>query len=485
VIGFSRFVVTTKKLMDGNTICYPPLPSLSPPGPRRYFTMKQLLFSILIFVTSASHSPHSLSAQQKQAIPDLSKFPPGSTTQVLPDGNIAVISPFSPEQKRQINERNAKWKAIRKARTLELKKQAKNNSLYPRLPGEFEKQKAILLSACDWQPHLFHVLVDLINKSKGHAQLVIVYNEKSTYDDGKPQLNELIKAMLKSGQDFPHVRFLNLNLDTIWLRDFGPRIAETAETENGSSMVVNFFHDAARPFDDDFPELWAKLTGAVHNHVPWLLQGGNLISNGKGLAIATTGLFEKNRITIPGKDYLEVETHVRQQVMQACNIKELVMLKPLENENTRHVDMFASFLAPDLAVIAKLDPRYDAQNAKILDDNAKKLSQVRIDGKPLRVERIWIPPRRGDSWSSYANIILSDRLVMVPILDSDPQQYVQHAVQTYRRLLPTHQVTTIDMTTMQKLGGSLHCLTCPVPEFAKLPEGLLSFKESLTRSGLK
>ena len=443
----------------------------------RFINMK-LLFLILISTVLAPTT--KLIAQQQQAYPDLSKFPPGSTTQVLPDGRIAVITPFSEEQKRQIKERETKWKAIRKARSLELEKQEKNNSLYPRLPGEFEKQKAILLSACDWQPHLFHVLIDLIKKTSGRAQLVIIYNEESQYE-GKPQLSELIKSMLKSGKTFPHVRFLNLSLNTIWLRDFGPRVAET---DSGASMVMNFFHDVSRPYDDDFPQLWAKMTDASHNHVPWLLQGGNLISNGKGLAVSTTGLFEKNRIYRPGKTYRDDEEYVRQQVMQFCNIKELMMLKPLENENTRHVDMFASFLAPDLAVVAKLDPRYDAQNAKILDDNAAKLSRVKLDGRPLRVERIWIPPRRGESWSSYANIILSDQLVLVPVLDTDPPNYVKQAVQTYRRLLPNHHVDTINMTAMDRLGGSLHCLTCPLPEFAPLPKGLIGFEEAVAKTGL-
>ena len=447
--------------------------------------MKHLLLTILIFTWHASARLDAQVTQQfrpqQQLAPDLSKFPPGSTTQVLPDGSVAVISPFTEEQKRQISNREAKWKAIRKTRISELAKQAKNNGLYPRLPGEFEKQKAILLSACDWQPHLFHVLVDLIQKAQGRAELVIVYNEQSRYDGDKPQLNELIKSMLESGKDFPHVRFLNLNLNTIWLRDFGPRIAET---ENGGSVVMNFFHDSSRPFDDDFPELWANLTGASHNHVPWLLQGGNLISNGNGLAIATTGLFEKNRLSRAGKSYLEDEHYVRQQVMQFCNIKQLVMLKPLENENTRHVDMFASFLDSDLAVVAKLDPRYDPQNARILDENARLLSQVKIDGKPLRVERIWIPPRRGEFWSPYANIILSDKLVLVPVLDSDPPNYVRHAVETYQKLLPNHHVATINMTAMHKLGGSLHCLTCPIPDFASLPNGLLSFEEAVAQTGL-
>ena len=408
------------------------------------------------------------------------EIPPGSTRRVLPDGRVKVITPFTEEQKRQVAQLEARRIQIRKVRQRELSQQGKNESPYPRLPAEFEKQKAILLSSCDWQPHNFGVLVDLINKSRGHANLVILFNEKKDYD-GTPQFTKLIKQLAQSGRDYPHIRFLQMNLDTIWLRDFGPRLAET---QSGGAMAMDFFYDTVRPFDDKFPKLWANMTNARHNEVPWNLQGGNLISNGRGLAITTSRLFEENRIERPGKNFDEDEEYVRQQVMKFCNIKRLLIVKPLEHENTRHVDMFATFLAPDHVVVAQLDPRYDPQNAAILNDNAKQLARVSIDGKPLRVGRVPIPPRRGEYWSTYTNIILTDRLALIPTLKTDPPRYVRSALARYRKWLPNHHVDSIDMSIMDKLGGSLHCLSCPIPEFAELPKGLLSFRDAVSLTGI-
>ena len=34
------------------------------------------------------------------------------------------------------------------------------------------------------------------------------------------------------------------------------------------------------------------------------------------------------------------------------------------------------------------------------------------------------------------------------------------------------------MTSMDKLGVSLHCLSCPIPFFAELPKGLISFEQA-------
>ena len=405
------------------------------------------------------------------------KVKPGTTTRVMPDGRIITVAPFSEELKRQVAEREAIRARLKKVRERELDQQGENESLYPRLPAEFEKQKAILLSLADWQAHHLSVLVELIEETRGRTYLLILHNDKNLYDE-KPQLNDLLELLEKSGNDYSHLRFLNVNLDSIWLRDFGPRIAQT---EVGGSMVMDFFYDTIRPLDDEFPKVWADSTSASYNVVPWVLQGGNLLSNGRGLAIATSRIYEDNRLFNPDKTVEEDEEFVRQRVMKYCNIKELVVLKPLEKEHTRHVDMFATFLAPDLVLVAKIDPRLDRLNASILDYNAKVLSKVKMDGRPLRVERIWIPPRRGENWSPFTNIILTDRLVLIPTFDNDPPAYVQRAVKTYKSLLPEHHVVTIDMTSMEKLGGSLHCLSCPLPSFAEMPKGMVSFQQALAR----
>ena len=406
-----------------------------------------------------------------------SNVPAGSTTRVLSDGRIAIITPFTEEQKREIKRREDERLRVREIRIHEQARKANDSNLFPRLPGEFEKPKAILISICDWQPHLFDVLIELLEKTRGHAELLLLYNDQDQYSN-QPQFPELIERLLATGKDYPHIRFLHSNLDTIWLRDFGPRFAET---EDENAMVMDFFYDTIRPRDDEFPKRWASQSNASHNLVPWMLQGGNLLSNGHGLAVTTTRLYEDNRINRPGKDFLQNEFYVKQQLMDFCNIKELVVLKPLEQESTRHVDMFAAFLAPDLILVAQLDPRLDPVNAKILDDNAGLLSQTRIEGKPLRVERIWIPPRRNEHWSAYTNVILTDRLVLIPTYRSDPPAYITEAVNTYRRLLPRHHVATIDMTLMDKLGGALHCLSCSIPSFAQLPQGLQTFCEAATR----
>jgi agmatine/peptidylarginine deiminase len=348
---------------------------------------------------------------------------------------------------------------------------------FPRLAGEFEPQKAILLSVSDLMYQHNGVLTQIVEKTSGRVPLIILFNDQK-------QLKSTVKLLDSLDCDLSHVSLYNLKLDTIWLRDFGPRIVETSR----GTMSMDFFYDGQRPLDDKFPLTWGKLANAEINKVKWTLHGGNLISNGKGLAIASSRLFEDNRIAFPNPTpRMNVEFERRKIVVDAfkkdCNINQLLILEPVQPEATKHVDMFATFLAADQILLAEVDPRVDPANARLLDYNAQLLKQVKVEGKPLRVERIRIPPRQGKYWSPYTNIIFANELVLMPVYKTDPPEIVRNAISTYRRLLPGVHVETVDMTTMQKLEGALHCMSINVPQFADLPSGVMSFAESREKVG--
>ena len=341
-------------------------------------------------------------------------------------------------------------------------------SKFPRLSGEFEPQRAMLLSISDLQPHHHGVMKQLIAKTSGHLPIVILVNDKK-------QLETAVTIAESTGANLDHVSFFVFKLDTIWLRDFGPRFLES----KSDTQSIDFYYDGTRPKDDQFPNHWGELAGVKNTTVEWTLQGGNLISNGQGLAFTSTRFFEDNHVRFPFRDSPgNVEYERRKLVVDSfkkeCNIDRLLFLRPLTPEATKHVDMLTTFLAPDHMLVARVDPRVDPANAQILDENARFLRTVKVDGRPMRVDRIDIPPRQGKYWSPYTNVIFANDLVLVPVYKSDSPALVSRAIQTYRRLLPGKHVDTIDMTTMQKLEGALHCLSINVPKFVKLPTGTLT-----------
>ncbi|WP_235033347.1 agmatine deiminase family protein [Rubripirellula obstinata] len=344
---------------------------------------------------------------------------------------------------------------------------------YPRLVAEFEPTQVLLFGVSDWQPAHREILIEIAKKTAGHVNVMILCN--NTW-----QIKDTTEWLLEGSNDFEHIYFREIALDTVWLRDFGPIFSQTAT----GAQALDFYYEGTRPKDDELPSVWSRLTGTKYVKVPWTIQGGNLICNGQGTALVTNRVFEDNFITFPSptagqNPEVERRKMVVDELVKFTNLSQLVVLEPLESESTKHVDMFATFLSPDDVLVAKLDPSADPINAAILDRNAARLQAVRVGEGSMRVHRVEIPVRQGTSWSAYTNAIIASDLVLIPVFQSDPIALVHAAVATYQRLLPEHSVKTIDMTSMKELQGELHCLSLHVPAFAAVPDSIYPFKNSV------
>ncbi|MEM9413325.1 MAG: agmatine deiminase family protein [Planctomycetota bacterium] len=340
-----------------------------------------------------------------------------------------------------------------------------------RLIAEFEPQEAVLLSVGDLKEHHFSVLKQIVDRSAGHTEIVILYNTKN-------QLIETVKLL----RDLPntiHISFLQFELDTIWLRDFGPR----ALLETGGVRLLDFYYYGVRPRDDSFPERWALQTNSKLSKVTWTLQGGNLAVNGQGLGLTTSKLFSDNKISFggsPGLGSARERDFLVRQIKQRCHLDQLVVLDPLRFESTQHVDMFANFVAADHLLVASIDPSRDRVNSRILNSNVEKLQRVKVGGRPIKIDRIRIPARNQQAWSTYANVIMTDRILLIPTLSTDPPELVKEAIATYRRLLPNHHVDTINVNSMRNLQGALHCMSLNLPKGARLPKDTIRFESAST-----
>lgn len=344
---------------------------------------------------------------------------------------------------------------------------------YPRLAAEFEPARALLFGVADWQPHHREILIEIAEKTIDHVNVMVLCND--TW-----QIQDTTQWLLEMRREYPHVYFCEMPCDTVWLRDFGPIFAQTST----GTQVLDFYYEGTRPKDDRLPEVWSQRTGAQYVAVPWTIQGGNLIGNGRGLALTTNRIFEDNYITFP-RPLVGVDAQVERRKMVVdqfavfCNLSQLIVLEPLSSELTKHVDMFATFLSPTDVLVAELDPLRDATNAGILNRNAARLAAVMVGDQPLNVHRIRIPVRQGTSWSAYTNAVMVGDLVLMPIFASDPPDMVLAAKAAYQRLLPDHTIETIDMSSMKQLQGELHCLSLHVPEFAPMPDRIYPFANAV------
>ena len=324
------------------------------------------------------------------------------------------------------------------------------------LGGEFEPQSALILGCNEliWaHPDVFAALV-----AATHCHVPVI---GLVTDEVQLRLARgTVKGLrLPAGA----VRFVTAPADTMWVRDYGPFFvgrAGGAALVDGEYSSLDDLED--RPQDDAIPK-W--LGAGLHLPVaalPLKIEGGNLLSNGDGLCVATTALIQRNLSR--GCDPFRIEALLREHL----GIQGLIFLNELAGEETGHVDMFVTFLAPNVAVVAQCSPLDDALNAKVLDEAATVLSRLRTSLGPMRVHRVPMPPPRGGVWRSYTNVLFANGVLLVPTYSDVPVALEAAALALYRRLLPGWTVVGVNSDGLAAKGGALHCISLNVPAFVPI-----------------
>ncbi len=320
-----------------------------------------------------------------------------------------------------------------------------------RLAGEFEQQEAIIVCCNDRYEDFASVFVDIVRRTRGRVNLIAIY------DDDDVALRA-IRDITDAGIVADHVWFLRVPLNTFWVRDFGPIVGR----RGNHPTIVDFEYSSFREDDDNLPVVWSWMTECELNKLSLSLDGGNLLTNGTGLGITTTRFIDENRQRMQRTDQLLAWTKAQ------LGLSELIVLRPLNNEDTQHVDMFATFIDAHTIVIGQLDPRIDPENARILDENAQALQRIRMGDRQLRVVRMELPPRHDGVWYPYTNVIFANGLLLVPTFRGDDQRRLSRALATYQRILPKWEIQCVLTDDISSAGGSLHCTTMNLP-FKALP----------------
>src|SRR3954471_24797230 len=316
------------------------------------------------------------------------------------------------------------------------------------MPADFEKQSAIVLGCNELYPYHPHVLVDLCAALIDKIALIgIVADEE--------QRKQVITLLCDWGLPAHLLHFVSLPVKGMWVRDYGPAFVRD---RNGAIKILDAeYLEADRPEDDKAPSELAALLRLPVAPVPLTCEGGNLLSNGQGLCLTTSSLPPRNA---PRGYSPQMTTEI---LSKYYGFRQIVMLKPLLSEPTGHVDMFATFVSPNVVVVGEYDPKIDPVNADILNENAEVLSKGRTPLGPLRVVRIPMPSNRGGIWKTFTNVIYANDTLIVPTYgDSEPDAQRQ-AMETYARLLPDWEVVGIDATSVIKQRGSLRCVSINIP----------------------
>jgi len=228
--------------------------------------------------------------------------------------------------------------------------------------GEFQPQSAIILNG-DLITQDGQIFVAIVSAVRTRVQLIVL---------APSAVHRLLGRSLLADNGMPAdaVKFVISPAQTMWVRDYGPQFVRRID---GAAEILDaqYAHgpDDVDAAPEDAAPAWVGWQfGLPTVAVPLRLDGGNFLTNGDGLCVTSSSLVDENSERGYG------EEHVRALLRYAFASRQWICLRPLQREDTHHVDMFLTFVAEDVAVVARCDPLKDPVNAAILDEAAATLA---------------------------------------------------------------------------------------------------------------
>jgi agmatine deiminase len=315
------------------------------------------------------------------------------------------------------------------------------------MPADFERQSAILIGVNELLPHHPHVLTGLVSALIDRLPIIAVIT-------GEEQRRDLLTTLCDWGLPAHRVQSVRSSAVGLWVRDYGPSFVKS----EGRVCVLDaqYWYDPKRPDDDQFPSDLANLLGVDVREVPVIVEGGNLLSNGRGIAVSSTVMINRNAPRYTPNEVLKI-------LSARYGFRSIACLPPLRAGKTDHSDMFATFTAPDTLVLGRYDAADDPTNAALLDRAAASLRGFDTGAGPLKIERIPMPPHRDGVWRTYTNVVYANDVVVVPSYAGVDERIEREALDTYRRLLPGREIVSVEATSLARTGGALRCVTLNIP----------------------
>lgn len=310
----------------------------------------------------------------------------------------------------------------------------------PRAVGDLRGQRIVLAwtaGAFEYESVFAQVLVHASHEATGP----IVLYEPSVDPE---EIRALVQAQ---GGDVENVELLPAALDTFWIRDFGPQIVETDE----GHYLVDFPYDYERPNDDGIPALLAARFGLATRETELDIEGGHLVVEG-GVCITNDEVVRRNEALGWSK------TEVTRELAGLFGCRRIVFVPALEGEPTGHVDLYVAATGPGRVVVGEYEPDEDPTNARRLDRAARQLASA-----GLVVTRIPMPRNEeGTVFRSYTNLVILPTTVLVPSYNDESSREAE-AHELLRRELRGKTVVPVDVSSLIRLEGALHCITITLP----------------------
>lgn len=298
----------------------------------------------------------------------------------------------------------------------------------PRYVAEFEKAKGALIRYPVGIPYtlvrelatddLLYVIVSSTNQSAANS------------------------AFVSNSVNMNNVRWIIANTDSYWTRDYGPWFVFD---DAGDLKIVDFTYNRPRPSDNAIPSVIANHLGLGYYNMPLTHTGGNIMSDGRGMAASTTLVQTENSS--------QSLSQINANMQNYLGVTDYQLFTDPNSTYIGHIDCWAKLLDVDKVIIRSV-PSSHAQYAQIEAVAADFASRTSSWGTPYRIFRVYTP-----SDEPYSNAFILNNKIIVPQTGSVNDAA---ALQTYRNAMPGYSV--IGMTGSWLSTDAIHCRVNSIPD---------------------
>lgn len=262
----------------------------------------------------------------------------------------------------------------------------------------------------------------------------------------------------------PFAGVVSIELDTPWIRDYGPLEVQRAR---GISWLDMIYAPNDRPFDDAVPTLLGEIFETLQEREHFHLDGGGIISNGTGLCGITDASFAG----------LEVDTSDSERVerfLETVGCRTLARLPELPEEATGHVDMLAQFLSRDMVAIAAPTEK-SPEDVRAALERARQALELAAEAHGQALSFVELPlVSHKERYYSYVNGLRTPSHYFVPSYSRVSRKVEAEAHRRLAAALDGVKVVGVDSDEMIESGGAIHCVTLGLKQHLvpRLPERL-------------
>ncbi len=326
-----------------------------------------------------------------------------------------------------------------------------------RTAAEWEEVEYLVVR---WTPSFQNILRQIVQVGVSECKVIIATQDQTGVSS----------YLTSNGVDLTNVSFLNVQSNTIWMRDYAGNTIYSNDV--GERALVDWIYNRPRPYDDAMPVSHASMLSVpiyetISGANDLVNTGGNFMSDGLGNAFASELILEENE---PGNPYgvtAKTESEIDNIMLNYMGIDNYIKMPILPYDGIHHIDMHMKLLDEETLLVSKYPdgvadgPQIEANIQYVLNNFQSPF------GTPYKVEWIDAPsstsglyPDTGGHYRTYSNSLIINKSILVPTYRPAVDG---PALAKYQELMPGYNVVGIDVDNAGEnliaLSGAIHCIT--------------------------